>query len=60
MKIIAVFKRLETDAEFRLRLANQGEYLPPHASHAKGEELDDFAWGHLRRQRRIVEGVAER
>ena len=54
---MTVFKRLETDQEFIQRLADQHEYLPPWASHARGEELDNYAWGHLRRQRRIVEEV---
>lgn len=46
----SMFKRLETDAEFRARLA--GHYLPSWHS---GAAIDDYAWTYYRMQRRIIE-----
>lgn len=56
----AIFKRLETDSEFRKRLIQEGTPIPSWDAAARGEELDNYAWGHWRKQRRIVEAVAER
>lgn len=52
-KYRAVFKRLETDAEFRARLRTHGFYTLED-----GEGLDDTAWRNKKMQRRIVEDVA--
>jgi hypothetical protein len=48
-----VFKRLETDAEFRFRInASDFAYVSEHSS---GTWLDDLAWNNYRLQRRIIE-----
>lgn len=49
----AVFLRLETDVEFRRRLAAAG-----FLTWCGDKELDDLAWNHRQMQRRIVEDVA--
>lgn len=59
-RVGSVFKRFETDAEFRARLIAEGTPIPSWGSTARGEELDHYAWGHHRKQRKIVEDVAER
>ena len=48
-----VFKRLETDREFRARVnASDHAYVSEYTS---GKALDDIAWDHYRMQRRIIE-----
>ena len=54
-KYRAVYRRLETDAELRERLARVIGYSPIYLS---GESLDDVAWQRAKLQRRIVEDVA--
>lgn len=60
----SVFKRLETDTEFRGRLVSSADWskAPLHAQAAmlmvKGDELDGYAWGHLKMQRRIIDDWA--
>lgn len=57
----SVYKRLETDTEFRGRLvASEGwSKAPLHAQASmlivKGDELDHYAWGHLKMQRKIID-----
>lgn len=59
-----VFKRFETDLEFRKRLTSDEDWpkVPMHAQAAiitaTGATLDDYAWGHLRVQRRIIDDWA--
>lgn len=48
---VRVFKRLETDEEFRKRIEAAKGYVP----HYTGQLLDDDAWKYYRMQRRIVE-----
>lgn len=57
-KIVAVFKRMETDAEFRDRLWKDGRAFPSWIN--ASESLDSYAWGTWRVQRRLVEDVTER
>ena len=53
----AVFKRLETDAEFTARLIAAG--VERHMlDGAAGERLDDWGWYWRKMQRRIVEDVS--
>lgn len=47
---VRVFKRLETDAEFKARLKAAGCTV-----FYSGEALDNEAWGYYRKQRRIVD-----
>jgi hypothetical protein len=47
----SVFKRLETDAEFRKRLGLGA------SSWLSGTELDDYAWVQYRKQRRIIDDI---
>lgn len=46
---IRVFKRLETDAEFRARVQR---YIPHYLM---GATLDDYVWHEAGLQRRIIE-----
>jgi hypothetical protein len=48
----SLFKRLETDAEFRTRLRKDLQYVPEFTS---GVELDEYIWSWHKRQRRIIE-----
>jgi hypothetical protein len=57
-KIIAVFKRLETDKEFRERMCKLGRFPPSWVT--DGNQLDFWAWESWQAQRRIVEDVQER
>lgn len=58
-KIRSVFKRIETDAEFRARLLAAGAGDRAGFTYAGyGENLDAWAWGAMRMQRRIIEDVA--
>jgi hypothetical protein len=49
---VRVFKRLETDAEFRARIEKTRGYV---SSYWRGAELDDHVWANHRAQRRIIE-----
>jgi hypothetical protein len=51
------YRKVETDAEFRVRLATMKRvaWTMKHQDDQHGAELDDFAWEHFRAQRRIVE-----
>lgn len=50
------FKRMETDAEFVVRINVAGGQ--PSGSFAQGEVLDEYAWVNFKMQRKIVEDVA--
>jgi hypothetical protein len=52
-----LYRRLETDDEFRARLADSKRvvWTMKHAVHYSGVALDDFAEEHYRVHRRIVE-----
>ena len=52
----SVYKRLETDAEFRKRLRN--EHKCDVSTLVTSAELDDIAWDQVKVQRRIVEDVS--
>lgn len=57
-KYRAVYRRLETDAEFRARVIDK---LVPYLRHVvwvSGEELDKVAWNYAQLERRIVEDVS--
>ncbi len=48
----SVYKRCETDLEFRARLLADRCYTHPNLS---GKDLDDNVWLFFKRQRRIIE-----
>lgn len=60
-----IYKRLETDEEFRARVRNhireraltKNEFGFSHITEINrgGSDLDDYCWGHFRLQRKIVE-----
>lgn len=53
-----IFKRLETDAEFRERIRQTANPTPDHFDRMRGyiaTALDDFAWTRFKMQRRIVD-----
>lgn len=52
----SVYKRLETDAEFRKRLRE--EHNLNMSTLSTSAELDDIAWDQVKAQRRIVEDMA--
>lgn len=56
-KYIAVFKRLEKDAEFRNRIRR--EMKVDVSTSREGKALDDWAWEAHKMQRRIIEDVSE-
>jgi hypothetical protein len=50
----SIFKRLETDTEFRDRVRTARGYAPE----LNGEYLDNYAWFYWKMQRRIIEAEA--
>lgn len=57
----SVYKRLETDREFRLRIGGNAYFKTFSINTqvmivtADGTNLDDYAWSHLTMQRRIID-----
>lgn len=49
----SVFRRLETDVEFHVRIRERVKLYWFHDT--RGQVLDEIAWDYLKMQRRIVE-----
>ena len=55
--VISVYLHLETDEEFKSRLALKVAKLHPDVRDMFGERLDNYVWSTYRMQRKLIEVV---